>query len=114
MSRFRQSFQGIVAAAHRHHFASSVTLNEAGTIITTPAVLHTIKTDTRVIDGETQRVSTRRCRFTDITTIRHDAITTIDSIDWTIDEVHSQGPSGVEVTLTRLQVHEQARNGYRT
>lgn len=113
MSRFRQSFQGIVAAAHRHQFASPVLLNQAGTVTTTPAVLHTIKTDTRLVDGDTQRVSTWRCRFTDITSIRHDAITTIDSNDWTIDAVHSEGPSGVEVTLIRLQIHEQARDRYR-
>lgn len=109
MSRHNSAFGGSIAAAHETYFARLVLVSEAGTTTSTPAVLHRVLTDTR---GD-NRASTRRCRFTQLTAIRHDAIVTVDGLDWQIDAVHSEGPSGVDLTLVRTDVHEAARGGYR-
>lgn len=109
MSRFSQSFAGKVAAAHEHQFSQSVTLTEQNTPSTQPAVLHTAIAETR---GE-KRVHTRKCRFTKLQSLRHDAIVTIDGQDWQIDQVHSITATGVLCTLVRTLVNEVARSGYR-
>lgn len=104
---------GSVKAAHSSQFATGVVVTQAGTSSTTPAVIHNAKAETRTIDGTTQSVITRRCRFTDLATLRDDATVTIDGVDWSVDSVGPIPGGGVMATLIRFQATEPARNGYR-
>lgn len=113
MSRFASALAGSVHAAHCHYFATSVVVTEAGTPTTTPAVLHNAKAETRVVDGTTQSVTTRRCRFTALAELRDDATVTIDGVDWSIDNIAPLTGGSITATLIRYVATEPARSGYR-
>lgn len=117
MSRFASALAGSVHAAHAHHFATSVVVTQAGTPITTPAVLHNAKAETRVVDGTTTQVITRGCRFTALTDLRDDATVTITtggvSLDWSIDAIETLTGGSIVARLIRHVATEPARPGYR-
>lgn len=113
MSRFASALTGSVHAAHRHYFSTSVVVTVAGTPITTPAVLHNAKAETRVVDGTTLCVTLRRCRFTELTELREDAIVTVDGVDWSIDNITPLTGGSIVATLIRHAASEPARSGYR-
>jgi hypothetical protein len=101
--------------AHAHYFSSSVTLAEPGTSPrTVTAVLYKAKTET-VVDqsGNQNRVTTRECRFTELTTVRHDSTVTIGAEVWTIDEVMTHEASGLYVRLKKTAQHQTTRTNYR-
>ncbi len=113
MSRFASALAGSVHAAHSHYFATSVVVTQAGKPVTTPAVLHNAKAETRVVDGTTQSVTIRRCRFTELTELRDDATVTADGVDWSIDSIATFTGGSVVASLIRYAAQEPARSGYR-
>lgn len=110
-----QSMAGTAKSAHTHFFATSVTLAESGTAArSVTAVLYHARTETRVDEhGNQNRVTVRDCRFTDLTTVRHDATVTIGTEIWTIDEVITREASGLYVRLKKITQHQTSRSNYR-
>lgn len=114
MSRFANLFRGHLAAVHEHEFAQSVTVTTPdGTATPTPAVLSNPSVQTRRTAHGTTRVMHRRCRFTRLTTVRHDATVTIDGTDWQIEDTLAVVANGCGVNLIRTLATEPSRNGYR-
>ncbi|GAA5510054.1 hypothetical protein [Novipirellula caenicola] len=114
MSYFANLFRGHIAAAHQSVFATSVEITDpGGSAASTPAVLHHARIVTRSTPNGTDTVATRRCRFTELASVRDDAIVTIDSIRWQIDEVVATETPGTEVMLVRTLKNEVARDNYR-
>jgi hypothetical protein len=102
-------------AAHAHFFSGSVTLAEPGSAPrAVKAVLYKAKTET-VVDqsGNQNRVTVRECRFTELTTVRHDATVTIGTETWIIDEVMTHEASGLYVRLKKMAQHQTTRTNYR-
>lgn len=106
------SLIGGVARSHESHFAADVSISQSGATITTPAVIHKSRADTRVIDGSTVVVTTRKVRFTAITTLRDDATVTIGNEVWTVESIHRY-TTGIAAMLVRTEMQEPARKGFR-
>jgi hypothetical protein len=110
-SRFAALIRG-VAKSHESHFAADVSLTQAGSTITTPAVIHKSRADSRVIDGSTVIITTRLVRFTAIDTLRDDATVTIDDEVWSVESIHHY-TTGIGAQLVRTAMQEPARKGFR-
>jgi hypothetical protein len=119
MSLFRD-MAATVHAAHEEYFADTVSVQTPGQEEPeeTPAVLYRVEIVDRASNGSVDRIATRRCRFTQLATIRHDALVLIgqeeDQETWTIDSVGERTASGLKVVLRRVQRHKTSRPGYRT
>ncbi|EMI17783.1 hypothetical protein RMSM_05309 [Rhodopirellula maiorica SM1] len=114
MSYFANLFRGHIAAAHQSFFATSVQITEPGSSAeSTSAVVHNTRIVTRSTATGTVTVATRRCRFTQLESVRDDSVVTIDSIPWMIEEMLATETPGTEVTLVRTLKNEVARDHYR-
>ncbi len=101
-------------AAHRAMFGGRVLLSEPGQPDRkVTVVLGNVTTEDRREDGRDLRVSVRECRFVTLAFVRHDAIVTIDNVQWSIDAELSRQASGLTVKLRRRSVSDVNRNGYR-
>jgi hypothetical protein len=111
-------FEAMAAAsrsAHEVYFARDVKLDEPGQAqVITKAVVGKSRAITRVDDdGRRRREIVRMCRFTQRTSVRHDAFVTIDGEQWSINEVFDRVGSGLQVELQRIRAHQVSRTGYR-
>lgn len=101
-------------AAHDHYFGEQVSLAEPGTATRNErAVLGRTRAVTRETDQGQRRVTVRDCRFIGLSTLRHDAVVTIDGAEWSIEEITNRSASGIECVLSRFEAYEVARQGYR-
>ncbi len=69
--------------------------------------------ETRREDNRDVRYLVRECRFTDLATVRHDAIVTIGTLNYSIDHIEDRQASGITVKLQRTTVTESNRPNYR-
>lgn len=113
MSLFTRLLASSAGAVHEHVFATGISFTVAGLTTPTPAVLHAIEATTRTDAHGSRRVITRRCRFTNLDTIRHDAIVTIGGDDWTIEDNLTSAAPGVTVRLIRELATQPSRRDYR-
>lgn len=115
MSRFSNLFGGAIGAAHASIFSRPVQIRWTGqAALSTPAVVHNARQSfRRDAAGGSKSVLMRRCRFTEFSSVRHDAIVTIDGDDWQIDEILTTDTPGTEVELMRTLRHEAGRSNYR-
>lgn len=100
-------------AAHDVYFGDTVELLESGVTSSPRVVLGPEQVQTREIDGDEHRVRTRACRFVSLTSVRHDALVTIDGVTWQIESVGNRTASGLNCTLVHSQAHAVQRPGYR-
>ncbi len=101
-------------AAHSSFFGTKVLLTEPGTTErSVPVVLGDEKIETRREDNRELRVSVRECRFTTLTSVRHDATVKIAGVLWSIDHFMDRQASGLTVQLRRSTVHTENRPSYR-
>ena len=102
-------------AAHAHFFGGSVSLIAyPGAVATNvDAVLGTERIETRREDNRDVRYFVRECRFRDLTTIRHDAIITVGTLNYSIDHELARQGSGITVQLRRTTLVDANRPNYR-
>lgn len=114
MSLFNKLAAG-ARAAHNHFFGSDVYLTSqpGATPTLVDAVLGRETVETRREDNRDVRYLVRECRFLSITSVRHDAVVTIDGLLYSIDHIEGRQASGLTVKLQRTTVTESNRPQYR-
>lgn len=114
MSKF-SDLAGTANAQHFAFFGDRVTLVQTGSPSQTiDAVIGKVRTESRTDEsGRHQRVSLRDVRLLGLTSVRHDARITIDSLEWSINQVRQRNAAGINLTLMRVETHDVTRANYR-
>lgn len=115
MSIFKSLAAG-ARAAHGHYFGTStgVTIQDpGGAVKTVQVVLGEEMVETRREGSSDVRYYIRECRFVTLTSVRHDAVITVGTNRYSIDQFLDRQASGLTVKIKRQAVIDTNRDRYR-
>lgn len=116
MTLFRQ-LAAAARSAHAHYFGTTGTVTftayPGAVAKKVTAILGRETVETRREDNRDVRYLVRECRFTTLDAVRHDAIVTVDGINYSIDHTADRQASGITVKLQRTTLTEANRPNYR-